>query len=81
MSKITELLESGAGFILIGLGDLYWLWIAIQLGSFGMFVLGVIPIFFVITAPVGAWSLLFGVPDWLASFFWLTARSLTSGCR
>ena len=56
-------------YVLIGIGGLYWLWIAIQIGSFGMFVVGCIPPLFLITAPVGAWSFLFGVPDWVFNFF------------
>ena len=31
---------------LIGLGDLYWLWMAIQLGNFKMFLAGLFPLFF-----------------------------------
>lgn len=75
MSKIGELFEGAMGmafmglFILIGLGDLYWLWMSIQLGSFMMFVGGVFPLFFIVTGPVGAWSLLFGVPDWVVNMF------------
>jgi hypothetical protein len=56
-------------FILIGIGDLYWLWMSIQLGSFMMFVAGLFPLFFLVTSPVGVWSLLFGVPDWVANMF------------
>lgn len=55
---------------LVAIGSLYWLWIAIQLGSFLMFVLGVFPITTILLAmPVGAWSLLFGVPDWVINVF------------
>ena len=75
MSKIGELFEGAMSmafmglFILIGLGDLYWLWMSIQLGSFMMFIAGLFPLFFIVTGPVGAWSLLFGVPDWVVNIF------------
>ena len=75
MSKIQELSESALGlaimglYILSGIGSLYWLWIAIQIGSFSMFVVGIIPITIIITGPVGAWSILFGVPDWIYDIF------------
>lgn len=75
MSKIGELFEGAMGmafmglFILIGLGDLYWLWMSIELGSFMMFVAGLFPLFFIVTGPVGAWSLLFGAPDWVVNMF------------
>lgn len=50
-------------------GGLYWLWMAITLGSFWMFVIGLFPLFYIVTAPVGAWSLVFGIPDWIFNFF------------
>jgi hypothetical protein len=59
-----------AVWILIGVGDIYWLWMAIHLGSFGMFLIGLFPpTAAIIGMPVGAWSLLFGAPDWVISFF------------
>lgn len=54
---------------LIGLGDLYWLWMAIQFGNFKMFLAGLFPLFFIVTGPVGAWSLFFGTPDWVIRIF------------
>ena len=51
--------------ILIPVGDIYWLWMAIQIGNFWMFLLGLIPPIALFTGPVGAYSLLFGMPDWL----------------
>ncbi|XGA81355.1 hypothetical protein OR573_06915 [Halomonas sp. CH40] len=57
------------GMLLLGLGGLYWLWVAIQIGSFMMFVVGLFPLFYIVTVPVGAWSILFGVPDWVFRFF------------
>lgn len=55
--------------LLFPLGGLYWLWMSIQLGSFAMFVLGVIPPFFIVTSALGAWSLLFGLPRWVFNIF------------
>ena len=54
---------------LLSLGGLYWLWIAVQIGSFFMFVVGVFPLFYIVTAPVGAYSFLFGVPNWVFAMF------------
>lgn len=60
----------GLAFVVtLGLGELYWLWMAIQFGSFWMFVLGLFPFTAMICAPVGMWSLLFGVPHWVLSWF------------
>lgn len=57
-------------WILFSIGGIYWLWMAIQLGSFFMFFVGLFPITAVFLAsPVGAWSLLFGAPDWVLNFF------------
>ncbi len=56
-------------FGLLSLGGLYWLWIAIQIGSFFMFIVGVFPLCFIVTAPVGAYSILFGVPNWVFVMF------------
>jgi hypothetical protein len=52
-------------YFALGIGGLYWLWLAIQFGSFGMFVLGVAGPLVLFTAPVGLYALLFGVPHWL----------------
>lgn len=64
---------TGVGFFamyaLIAVGGLYWLWMAIQLGSFWMFALGIVPFAFIVTVPVGSYSLLFGIPDWVYSTF------------
>lgn len=75
MSKIGELFEGSMGMafgglsILIFLGNLYWIWMSIQIGSFMMFVAGLFPLFFIVTGPAGVWSLLFGVPDWVVKLF------------
>ncbi len=67
-SWFGEVMAGGAGIVviglllLIGIGDLYWLWISIKIGSFWMFVLGFVPPFMVFTGPIGAWALVFGVP-------------------
>ena len=56
-------------FIVLGLGDIYWLWMAIQLGSFWMFVVGLLgPVAF-LTGAAGAWSYFQGPPDWIYSWF------------
>lgn len=52
-----------------GVGGIYWLWMAIMMKSFFMFLLGVFPLTAMLTAPIGAWSLLFGVPNWVFGFF------------
>ncbi len=54
---------------LYSIGGLYWLWIAIQLGSFGAFVLGIFPPSAIFTAGVGAYALVFGTPDWVFEMF------------
>ncbi|PHS47640.1 hypothetical protein SAMN04487869_11879 [Marinobacter sp. DSM 26671] len=75
MNSFKELISGTMGFvfmilgILIAIGSIYWLWVAIQIGSFGMFLVGIFPLFFVITGPVGAWGLLFGMPGWVFSIF------------
>lgn len=55
--------------VLLTIGVFYWFWIAIQFKSFGMFVVGAFPLSWIVTAPVGAYSFLFKVPDWVARFF------------
>lgn len=59
-----------ACYALVAVGGIYWLWIAIQIGSFGMFLIGLFPITAIFVAtPVGAWSILFGVPGWVFDVF------------
>ena len=53
----------------IGIGGAYWLWLAISTGSALMFAIGVIPLFYPVTAPIGAWSLAFGTPSWVSAVF------------
>ena len=52
---------------LTGLGGIYWLWEAIQIKSFGMFLAGIFLPF--VTAPVGGYMLIFGTPNWVLSLF------------
>ncbi len=55
-------------YMLIGIGGIYWLWLAIQIKSFTMFILGIFPLSFIFTAPVGAYSLVFGMPNWIQNW-------------
>ncbi len=74
MALMRELFEGVAGLIMMTavvlttLGAIYWLWLAVQMGSVWMFVIGVIPIFFIVTGPVGVWSYVFGsLPQWVTN--------------
>ena len=79
MQSIKDFFESMfgamAGLIMIvffasfSIGTLYWLWMAIQLGSFLMFAVILFPPAFIVTGPVGIYSLIFGVPPWVISMF------------
>ncbi len=53
--------------IMIGIvpGWAWWMWMAIQLGSFGMFLFGILGPFAFVAGLLGLWSLLFGAPYWL----------------
>jgi hypothetical protein len=55
--------------LLMPLGALYWLWIAIRLGNFGMFLLGLLGPAVPLTAPVGLYMLCFGTPYWIIKLF------------
>jgi hypothetical protein len=70
-SAVGLLGSVGAGAFAISLfaGWCYWMWMAIKLSSFGMFFVGLFPLFQIVSAPVGLWSLLFGPPSWLINFF------------
>ncbi|SFK77535.1 hypothetical protein SAMN05216302_10155 [Nitrosomonas aestuarii] len=50
-------------------GGFYWIWLAIQMESFSMFLVGVFPLTFFVTAPVGAYSLIFETPQWVTDWF------------
>ena len=58
-----------AFYIILPVGWLYWIWMAFQLGSFSMFVVALIPLLHLITAPVGVYALFFGLPDWVFIYF------------
>mgnify|MGYP004187672591 CR=1 FL=1 len=55
--------------MMLPIGELYWLWTSIQIGSFWMFVFGLAGPLILIAAPVGAYGLLFGMPQWVFHFF------------
>jgi hypothetical protein len=72
MGKLHEALLATVGtvggfIIYFGgfVGWAYWMWIAIQVGSFWMFVFGIFGPFALIAGLLGLWSLLFGIPVWL----------------
>jgi hypothetical protein len=58
-----------ACFFAIPIGELYWLWMAIQLGSFWMFALGLLGPLILVWSPIGLYSLIFGTPQWVLSTF------------
>ena len=66
---------AAAGFVMItffisySIGTIYWLWMAIQIGSFFMFVLGFVPTTALLTGFVGGYAMIFGTPDWVLSTF------------
>jgi hypothetical protein len=56
----------GIIFMLVGtLGWAYWMWMAIHLGSFGMFFFGILGPFAMVAGVLGLWSFCFGIPHWL----------------
>ena len=76
MSKLFTSLAANVGtlgafalMLLMPLGWAYWLWIAVHIGSFLMFFLGIAGPFAIVIAPLGLWSFLFGTPAWLLSMF------------
>lgn len=57
-------------YMLLFVGGIYWLWLAIQLKSFAMFLVGVIPIAWIVTSPAGAYSLVMDIiPEWIIEWF------------
>ena len=52
---------------LFPLGGIYWVWIAIMLGSPTMVVLGILA--GLVTWPIGVYMLLVGVPSWVVTVF------------
>lgn len=79
MNSIRNFFEglfgAAAGIVMIGffitwsIGTLYWLWMAIHLGSFAMFLVLVFPPAMLVTGPVGVYSWIFGPPDWVMRWF------------
>lgn len=80
MYKIKELFMALFGFAFSGvmglfgsffliMGPLYWIWIAIQISSWWMFVLGFCLPLIPVMAIIGIYSLLFGVPEWIFNVF------------
>jgi len=70
--KIWETFLAGCvygGIILFMIGNLYWLWLSFEMGSFVMFIIGVIHPAFLFAGVIGAWALVFGVPVWLERMF------------
>ena len=68
IGRIIETVGGGLVFCLMALlpiGELYWLWMAFQLSSFWMFAMAFFPPTILVAAPVGAYSLIFGIPDWV----------------
>ncbi|RFB78308.1 maltose ABC transporter permease [Methylovirgula sp. 4M-Z18] len=60
----------GIGCLLCGtVGWAYWMWMAIKLGSFAMFFVGLLGPLGVIAGILGLWSLIFGAPLWLLHLF------------
>jgi hypothetical protein len=47
------------------LGWAYWMWMAIHLGSFMMFFVGILGPSALVAGILGTWSFVFGVPLWL----------------
>ena len=68
-------LTGSFGLVMYGLygglavGGLYWLWMAARMGSVLMFVVGLLPPAYLVTSPVGLYSLVFGKPHWVVSLF------------
>ena len=59
-----------AGFyVMFALGNLYWLFLSVQLGSFWMFILGIMPPSILVTGFTGAYALLFEIPNWVLCAF------------
>ena len=79
MNKFSEFFEGifgAAGVVVMivfmisySIGGIYWLWMSIQLGSFWMFLLGIAGPTVIVTGPIGAYSLIFGTPNWIFNMF------------
>ena len=51
------------------LANIYWLWLSYKLGSVGMLVVGLFPVFWPVTGSVSIYALLFEVPGWVIAAF------------
>ena len=56
-------------YVLVIVGELYWIWMSFKLQSLLMFVVAVIPLTMPISSLVGAYGLFFGLPDWVYGLF------------
>jgi len=54
---------------LLLLTNMYWLWLSLKLGSLSMFVIGLVPVSWIVTGPVALWALIFDVPKWVLVTF------------
>jgi hypothetical protein len=72
LEAFTSILGT-VGVIALGvfaaIGEIYWLWVAIKLGSFTMFAIGFLGPAVLITIPLGCYMLVFGIPGWVVAMF------------
>ena len=74
-SRPDRLVRSAKADLLFGvlklllLANMYWLWLSLKLGSLSMFVVGLIPVSWIVTGPVGLWAFIFDVPKWVLNAF------------
>lgn len=72
MEKLLDIITKVvlySAFSLLPLGWLYWVYLAVKFGGFIMFVGAFFPLLTPFSAVIGAWAMIFGVPDWMISFF------------
>ncbi|HRF07532.1 MAG TPA: hypothetical protein PL193_02645 [Xanthobacteraceae bacterium] len=65
---ISTLFGSALGvlfFITSTLGWLYWMYMAVKIGSFAMFIFGILGPLAFVAGVLGLWSFFFGAPAWL----------------
>lgn len=70
VGKILYALASVVLFVIYGgiaggltVGWAWWMWMALHLGSFGMFLFGLVGT--PVASVLGLWSLAFGIPHWV----------------
>jgi hypothetical protein len=51
------------------LANMYWLWLSVKLGSLSMFFIGLVPVSWIVTGPVGIYSFFFDIPHWVLTTF------------